>query len=253
MIIPRPLLSKQILTPKHWKPCSSLRPVVVEPYEQQDDIDGYPDKNIPRKNSEFMKARDVGPRFAQPGSFEHEYGTRWKQLHELYKQKEDALKREMAMEEEKLEAQMEFARYEHETELLRDRERNFTWQLFRALIVIFFFSTCLDVTELRSREADRERQKREWELKERQAEEQRTREEEMRRRQQEEMTVRIKRQEEELHRRQQENNLFMQVKFGQVAYSFIVEIYWNSELAFLTEQHFSFRNKPCVAAAAEAG
>lgn len=101
--------------------CRSLRPVVVEPFEQQDDIDGYPDKNLPRKNPEFFKAREIGPRFAQIGSFEHEYGTRWKQLHELYKQKEEALKREMAMEEEKLEAQMEFARYEHETELLRER------------------------------------------------------------------------------------------------------------------------------------
>ncbi|EZA57672.1 Hrp65 protein [Ooceraea biroi] len=163
---------------------SSLRPVIVEPFEQQDNVDGYPDKNLPRKNPEFFKARDIGPRFAQVGSFEHEYGTRWKQLHELYKQKEEALKREMAMEEEKLEAQMEFARYEHETELLRE--------------------------QLRMREADRERQKREWEMKERQAEEQRTREEELRRRQQEEMAIRIRRQEEELHRRQQENNLFMQ-------------------------------------------
>lgn len=62
------------------------------------------------------------------------------------------------------------------------------------------------------READRERQKREWEMKERQAEEQRTRDEELRRRQQEEMAIRIRRQEEELHRRQQENNLFMQVR-----------------------------------------
>ncbi|KAH0545864.1 Hrp65 protein, partial [Cotesia glomerata] len=163
---------------------ASLRPVVVESLEQQDDIDGYPDKNIQRKNPEFFKAREIGPRFAQQGSFEHEYGTRWKQLHELYKQKEKALKREMAMEEEKLEAQMEFARYEHETELLRE--------------------------QLRLREADRERQKREWEMKERQAQERRSREEEVQRRQQEEMAMRIRRQEEELHRRQQENNLFMQ-------------------------------------------
>ncbi|XP_043279388.1 hrp65 protein-like isoform X2 [Venturia canescens] len=163
---------------------ASLRPVVVEMFEQQDDIDGYPDKNLARKKPEFYKAREVGPRFALPGSFEHEYGTRWKQLHELYKQKEEALKREMAMEEDKLEAQMEFARYEHETELLRE--------------------------QLRQREADRERQKREWEMKEREVEEQRSHDEEMRRRQQEEMAMRIRRQEEELHRRQQENNLFMQ-------------------------------------------
>lgn len=63
-----------------------------------------------------------GPRLAEVGSFEHEYGTRWKQLHELYKQKQEALKREIQMEEEKLDAQMQYVRYEHETELLRDRE-----------------------------------------------------------------------------------------------------------------------------------
>jgi proline- and glutamine-rich splicing factor len=100
----------------------------VEPFEQNDDIDGYPDKNLPKKNADFYKAREVGPRFASIGSFEHEYGTRWKQLHELYKQKEEALKREMSMEEEKLEAQMEFARYEHETELLRERKLEFMYK-----------------------------------------------------------------------------------------------------------------------------
>ena len=57
-----------------------------------------------------------------PGSFEYEYGTRWKQLFELRKQKEEALAREMKMEEEKLEAQMEYAKYEHETEMLRERK-----------------------------------------------------------------------------------------------------------------------------------
>ncbi|XP_067013270.2 hrp65 protein isoform X2 [Anabrus simplex] len=163
---------------------ASLRPVVVEPFEQLDDIDGYSEKNLPKKNPEYYKAREVGPRFAAPGSFEYEYGTRWKQLYELHKQKEDALKRDMKMEEEKLEAQMEYARYEHETEILRE--------------------------QLRQRELDRERQKREWEIKERQAEEQRIADEERMRRQQEEMQLRMHHQEEELRRRQQENTLFMQ-------------------------------------------
>lgn len=117
---------------------SSLRPVIVELFEQQDDVDGYPDKNLPRKNPEFFKAREIGPRFAQLGSFEHEYGTRWKQLHELYKQKEEALKREMAMEEEKLEAQMEFARYEHETELLR--ERMYSNLIYKILLTTFIYA-----------------------------------------------------------------------------------------------------------------
>ncbi|KAG8277523.1 Paraspeckle component 1 [Homalodisca vitripennis] len=163
---------------------SSLRPVVLEPFEPADDADGYPEKNLPKKSSDYFKAREVGPRLAAPGSFEFEYGTRWKQLHELYKQKEEALLREMKLDEEKLEAQMEYARYEQETEILRE--------------------------QLRQRELDRERQKREWELKERQAEEQRRADEEMMRRQQDDMSLRMMHQEDELRRRQQENNLFMQ-------------------------------------------
>lgn len=87
-----------------------------------DNSDGLPDKLVPKRNTvEFQKERDTGPRFANPNTFEHEFGTRWKQLAELYKQKEEALKREMKLEEEKLEAQMEYARYEHETEMLRER------------------------------------------------------------------------------------------------------------------------------------
>ncbi|XP_063929136.1 hrp65 protein-like isoform X2 [Zophobas morio] len=163
---------------------SSLRPCIVESYEPSDDTDGYPEKYLPKKNPEYSKHREVGPRFAGVSSFEHEYGMRWKQLHELYAQKEQAMKKEYEMEKEKLEAQMEFARYEHETEMLRD--------------------------QLRAREMDRDRQKHEWEMKERMAEEQRQRNEEQMRRQQEEMQNRIIHQEEELRRRQQENNLFMQ-------------------------------------------
>mgnify|MGYP000900561321 CR=1 FL=1 len=64
----------------------------------------------------------VGPRFAKPNSFEFEYGTRWKQMYEAFKQKEETLKRELKVEEEKLEAQMEYAKFEHETEMLRERK-----------------------------------------------------------------------------------------------------------------------------------
>lgn len=94
---------------------------MVEPFDHIDDTDGYSEKSLNKKNQDFYKARQFGPRFAEMNSFEHEYGTRWKQLHELYKTKHEALKREMQLEEEKLEAQMEYARYEHETEILRER------------------------------------------------------------------------------------------------------------------------------------
>lgn len=101
---------------------SSLRPCVVEVFDHIDDDDGFPERSLMKKNNEFYKARQNGPRFADVGTFEHEFGTKWKQMHDLYKQKHDALKREMQVEEEKLEAQMEYARFEHETESLRERK-----------------------------------------------------------------------------------------------------------------------------------
>ncbi|XP_055378036.1 hrp65 protein-like isoform X2 [Condylostylus longicornis] len=165
---------------------ASLRPCVVEPFEINDDTDGMPDKLMNKKTQEFSRERQVGPRFAEHTSFEHEYGTRWKQLHELFKQKHESLKRELQMEEEKLEAQMEFARYEHETELLRE--------------------------QLRKREEDRDRQRMEWEMRQRQHDEMRNRESDHLRRQQEEMQTRLNRQDEEMKRRQQENTLFMQAQ-----------------------------------------
>lgn len=163
---------------------SSLRPVIAEMHEQMDIVDGYPEKNLPKKNNDYHRARENGPRFAALGSFEHEYGSRWKQLHELYKQKEISLKQELGMEEDKLEAQMQLAKFESETEMLRE--------------------------QLRIREMDRERQKREWEERERMAEEARMRNESMMRRQEEEMSMRMHHQEEDMRRRQQENSLFMQ-------------------------------------------
>lgn len=121
---------------------SSLRPCFVEPYTYQDNnADGLSEKLINKKIPEFLKSRQNGPRFADVGSFEHEYGQRWKHIHEMYKQKAEALKRDMVMEEEKLEAQMEFARHEHEIEQLRE--------------------------QLRMREQDKDRKKAEWEMKER--------------------------------------------------------------------------------------
>lgn len=37
----------------------SLRPVIVEPYEIVDDIDGHSEKNLPKKNPDYYKEREV--------------------------------------------------------------------------------------------------------------------------------------------------------------------------------------------------
>jgi proline- and glutamine-rich splicing factor len=153
-------------------------------YEQMDSIDGFPEKAINKKSSDFHRARETGPRFASIGSFEHDYGSRWKQLYELYSQKETSLKQELQLEEDKLEAQMQLAKFESETEMLRE--------------------------QLRMREMDRERQKREWEERERAADEARLRNEQLMRRQEDDMQSRMLNHDEDVRRRQQENTLFMQ-------------------------------------------
>merc|ERR1719509_385238 len=115
------------------------------------------------------------------GSFEYEYGMKWKQLYEMKKQKLEALEREMKLEEDKLIAQMEYARYEHETETLK-------------------------------RESQREQTKAMWEQREAnmgqmfEAEQKRRTEEEMM------MMDRMKKQEDGMRKRQEENSLFMQAQ-----------------------------------------
>jgi splicing factor, proline- and glutamine-rich len=164
---------------------SALRPCIVEFFDSYDDNDGFPEKSMMKKN-DYYEARENGPRFANVGSYEHEFGTKWKQIHESFKQRHEALKREMIIEEEKLEAQMEYVRYEHETEKLRE--------------------------QLKLREQDRDRQKREWEKREQMADEMRQRDELELRRNQESMQQRMMNQDEELKRRQEANSMFMQAQ-----------------------------------------
>lgn len=84
--------------------------------------------------------------------------------------------------------------------------------IFIDSVVICIYFVLYLLAELRQREQDRERQKIEWEMKERQAEEQRRHEEELLRRHQDELNVRMHHQEDDLRRRQKENNLFIQVR-----------------------------------------
>jgi len=165
---------------------ASLRPVIVELVEECDDDDGLIDKNLPKRNHEFGMEREVGPRFAHDGSFEFEYGMKWKQLYEMKKQKLEALEREMKLEEDKLIAQMEYARYEHETETLK--------------------------RQLEQREQERERTKSMWEAREQEMgkmfemeQKRRTDEEQM-------MMERMKVQDDGMRKRQEENSLFMQAQ-----------------------------------------
>ncbi|KAM6342075.1 paraspeckle component 1 isoform 2-T2 [Podargus strigoides] len=94
------------------------RPVVVEPMEQFDDEDGLPEK-LMQKTQQYHKEREQPPRFAQPGTFEFEYASRWKALDEMEKQQREQVDRNIREAKEKLEAEMEAARHEHQLMLMR--------------------------------------------------------------------------------------------------------------------------------------
>ncbi|XP_040576603.1 protein no-on-transient A [Lepeophtheirus salmonis] len=165
---------------------SSLRPVIVELIEETEDEDGLQEKSLFKRNQEYQFERETVPRFAGEGSFEHAYGQKWKSLHDMKRQKIESLEREMKLEEDKLLAQMEFARYEHETEQLRE--------------------------QLRRREADRDLQKNQWEERERHMSEMMRQEHERRNNDETSMMNRIQEQDNVMRQRQQENSLFMQAQ-----------------------------------------
>uniref|UniRef100_UPI00358E67FB paraspeckle component 1-like n=1 Tax=Myxine glutinosa TaxID=7769 RepID=UPI00358E67FB len=155
---------------------ASPRPVIVEPLEQFDEDDGLPERSI-QKHPLFQKEREHPPRFAQPGTFEYEYSSRWKALDDMEKQQREQVEKNMKEAREKLEAEMEAAFHEHQAMLMRQDLMRRQEELRR-------------LEELRNQELQKRK-----DLELRHEEERRRREEEMMRRQ---------REQEDILRRQQE-------------------------------------------------
>ncbi|KAM6893045.1 paraspeckle component 1 isoform 2-T4 [Lycodopsis pacificus] len=93
-------------------------PAIVEPSEHFDDQDGQPEKSL-QKSAAYYKEREQMPHFAQPGTFEFEYSSRWKALHEMEKQQRDQVDKNIKEAKEKLEAELEAAKHEHQLMLMR--------------------------------------------------------------------------------------------------------------------------------------
>lgn len=65
------------------------------------------------------REREQLARFAQPGTFEFEYSSRWKALDEMEKQQREQVDRNIREAKEKLEAELESAKHEHQLMLMR--------------------------------------------------------------------------------------------------------------------------------------
>ncbi|XP_044200425.1 paraspeckle component 1 isoform X1 [Thunnus albacares] len=135
-------------------------PAIVEPSEHFDDEDGLPEK-LMLKPPKYLKEREQPPRFAQPGTFEFEYSSRWKALDEMEKQQREQVDRNIKEAKEKLEAELESAKHEHQLMLMRQDLMRRQEELRR-------------LEELRNQELQRRKQ-----IEMRHEEERRRREEEM--------------------------------------------------------------------------
>lgn len=71
----------------------------------------------------MFRDREQGPRFAIPGTFEYEFGQKWKMLYQLHKEQEMLLKRNFNEEVAKLEMDMETAQLEQHTVKMRQGKK----------------------------------------------------------------------------------------------------------------------------------
>lgn len=65
------------------------------------------------------REREQTPHFAQPGTFDFEYSSRWKALHEMEKQQREQVDKNIREAKEKLQAELEAAKHEHQLMLMR--------------------------------------------------------------------------------------------------------------------------------------
>lgn len=86
--------------------------------EQRDEEDGLTEKFVQR-NDGFRQDREKEPRFAPPGSFEFEFGNKYRQIDEMEKEKIERVKHDMDLERQRLSEEMETAVFDFQAEQIR--------------------------------------------------------------------------------------------------------------------------------------
>ncbi len=68
----------------------------------------------------MYREREAGPRFAAPNSFELVFGRRWKELYDMERARRAQVEAELKEARMRLEADMELAYQDYQTQLLRE-------------------------------------------------------------------------------------------------------------------------------------
>ena len=90
----------------------------VEPLEQKDEEDGLTETFVQR-NEGFRKDREKEPRFAPPGSFEFEFGMKYRRIDEMEKEQFERVKKECELERTRLVEEMETAVFDYQADQIR--------------------------------------------------------------------------------------------------------------------------------------
>ncbi|VDP03832.1 unnamed protein product [Soboliphyme baturini] len=104
---------------------SNPKPVYVEHLEPRDEEDGLSERMLSR-NPICLRERSQPPRFASHGSFEYEFGTRWKELYQMERIKREQLEQEFKEARQRLENDMDIAYQDYQAMLLREGRRLFS-------------------------------------------------------------------------------------------------------------------------------
>ncbi|VDN29432.1 unnamed protein product [Gongylonema pulchrum] len=73
----------------------------------------------------LCREREVGPRFPPANSFEYVFGLKWKELYELERQRRAQLEEELKEARRRLEADMDLAYQDYQTQILREGKPGF--------------------------------------------------------------------------------------------------------------------------------
>ena len=96
-----------------------MKPVEVELIQNHEDDDGFMEKMAKMMGTRYDTDRQRGPRLVGIGSFDHNFGKKWKELRAAKKEQLELLEREFKLKEERLIASLEVSQYAYETDLLR--------------------------------------------------------------------------------------------------------------------------------------
>jgi len=99
---------------------NSPRPISVEPLQELDSDDGFPEIFLNKQHPDYQKEREGGARFAQIGSFEYEFAQKWKEMYAMHQEAEENLKRQFQENVMKLEIEQANAQMEYQTQKLRE-------------------------------------------------------------------------------------------------------------------------------------